>query len=102
MSLDILLCSLLLTISMRGRESLQFILQSLAPVFLRFSCPVQSCLVRSSVMSRVFALFGYSATTPEIQLWRSLYTDGCSIRRARVRKGGQMLAKPIKFQIVDF
>ena len=94
--------SLLLTISTRGRQSLQFILQSLAPVFLRFSCPVQSCLARSSVLSRVFALFGYSATTAEIQLWRSFYSNGCNIRCARVRKGGQMLAKPIRFQIVGF
>ena len=57
------------------------------------SCP--ACVARSSVLSRVFALFGYSATTAEIQLWQSFYTNGCNIRCAHVRKGGQILFKAL-------
>ena len=100
-----LLCSLLLTISTRGRESLQFILQSLAQVLLRFLVLSSLVLFGLVFLSRVFALFWLlcqTATTAEIQLWRSFYTNGCNIRCARVRKGGLKLAKPIRFQIVGF
>ena len=63
---------------------------------------VLSCFVLSCLFGFSAAVFGLSAATTKIQLWRSFYSNGRNIRCARVRKGRLMLAKPIRFHVVGF